>query len=314
MPVVGKQNNRRWHGRLAAGLSMLMMILAGAAAAQDYTTYDRFPESSIEERRVETDAVYRLPLGRMQQADGGGSQPERAERLSGRLTRITYSIPETYDPQEVFRFFREQLLEGGQRMLFQCQGSRCGSSSYWANDVFDKRILYGRDENQYYLASSFQSVGAEEPVSGYAALYVIRRVNGDLYAHLDFLEPRDQAATAISATPQALLQQLRERGGVVLRNIRFGEQDRIIEDSGVDVLVRVLQMETLLQVYLVGHLQGDQPLETLVERSEQRAGNLRDRLVDEGVASDRLTARGVGPLAPICSTGSCAQRMEMVLR
>lgn len=299
---------------------VLLLVLAclgwsGADAQQDsrYAGYEPFPDATVSDRRQQENARYRLALGRLRRVDGR-VQPSRSQVLQGRLTRITYAIPEAYDAREVYTFFREQLLAGGQRSYFECEGAGCGNSVFWANNVFDNRVLYGRDENQFYMASSFESQRRLESVSGYAALYVIRRVNGELYAHLDFLEASGEEEARIRTGPDTMLERLRREGSVILTDVAFNEQDRLVDDSGVERLVRMLQLDTLLDVYLVSHLRDEQSLDRLLERSQQRANRLRERLLDAGIDGSRIIARGVGPLAPFCQADSCYPRIEMVLR
>ena len=68
-----------------------------------------------------------------------------------------------------------------------------------------------------------------------------------------------------------------------------------------------------LNVYLVVHLGGSSSLESLMSRSLTRAEFLKQQIQDLGVNGDRIIARGVGPLAPICAVGNCQDRVEVVL-
>jgi outer membrane protein OmpA-like peptidoglycan-associated protein len=283
------------------------------SAASDYAGFQRFPGSDISDYREEPRAVYNLALGRMQRVDGR-VVPSNDERLQGRLTRITYEVPSGFTAEEVYSYWRDQLLTGGQSPLFECQGRGCGSSNYWANDKFGNRVLYGPESNQYYLATTFQSTRDSRPVTGYAALYAITRANRRVYAHLDYLELPADASGEITMTPEAVILRMNQDGSVVLRNLSFGDDDALVDDSGIDMIVQTLRRDSLLQVYLVAHLQGDGDLDNLMERSARRANALKEALVGAGIDESRLEAHGVGPLAPYCRPGPCDERVEMVLR
>ena len=309
-------------GLTVAGLLLLAAPLIAqtsndVAGAADYAGINRFPGSRIVDYRAEDDTVYSLALGRMQRVTGRVA-PSQSERFQGDLHRITYEIPDGFGAQEVFNHFRNQLLGPEQQELFACQGRDCGSSNFWANDLFGNRILYGPEGGQYYMASAYQRSVAGQTINGYAALYVITRANRRMYAHLEFLElPAERAAEQRAAqelSAQTLAQRLNQDGGVMLPGVLFDENDQISESRGVDLLAAVMRDEPTISVYIVGHLQADASLEQQLQRSLQRASRVRDALVERGINAERLEVHGLGPLAPFCRPGPCSQRIEVLLR
>lgn len=299
---------------------LVLLLSASAVFAQsadeqgDYAGFNRFPGASITEYRQNDSTVYRLPLGRMQRVDGQVA-PSRSERMTGDLRRITYRIPEGFTAEEAFEHFREQLLSTDEVALYECQGRGCGSSNYWANDVFENRVLYGPVEGQYYMASAYRSSHDGRPVRGYAALYAVTRGNRRVYAHLDFLELPEGAGEPLMVTPDAIRRQLELSQAVVIPRLAFDAGDRLIEDGGIELVVEALQRDTLLEVYVVAHLrEPGVETERLIERSASRAAQVADRLEEDGVGAGRVSAHGVGPLAPWCLAGDCGERIELVLR
>lgn len=307
-----------WVAILAAALALwITPVLADVTGSSDYAGFQRFPGSVIVDYHVQQSTVYNLPLGRMQRATGRVA-PSQSERFQGALRRITYEIPAGFTGQEVYNHFRNQLLAGEQRELFACQGRGCGSSNYWANDVFDNRILYGPEATQFYMASTYEGMVEGQAVLGYSALYVVTRGNRRMYAHLDFLElPAAQAAAqrmSVVSGPDAMGLRLEQDGAVSVPGLSFSEDDRLLEDDGIQLVQELMQSQGLLQVFVVGHLQGDGAADQLVERSRLRAEQVVARLVEAGVSADRLQAQGIGPLAPYCRPGPCSQRIELVRR
>lgn len=285
--------------------------LGGASnSSGDHELIAGFPGAEIVDYRTVRATNYRLVLGRMQRVNGRVSAG-REERINGSLTRISYKIPEGYSGTDAFAHYSAQMLAAGPE-LFRCQGRGCGSSVFWANDVFENRILYGPEAEQYYLVST---VGSDERhTSAYVALYVITRGNRSVYAHLDIIELRDIVSDVPSTSPEALALQIREEGSVILQGISFDAQDELRDDSGLTVLLNTLRNAPLMQVYIVAHLGGQGGLEQLLERSTQRAQNLVNRLTEAGINEARVLAQGVGPLAPSCLHAPCSERVEIVLR
>lgn len=279
-------------------------------AAVDHDYVERFPGAEIVDFRTPGVTNYRLALDRMQRVNGRVSAGKE-ERVRGTLTRITYRIPEGYFGADVFDYYSDQLLTTGDE-LFRCQARGCGSSSFWANDVFENRILYGPEAEQYYMVSSVAN--ANESIHAYMVLYVITRGNRSVYAHLDILELSEITSAMPSTSPQALALQIEQEGSAQLHGIAFDNQDQLIDEGGVELLHDTLRNEPLLRVYIVSHLGGDEALAQLQERSQLRAQALVDVLVDMQINASRMSAQGVGPLAPACGQAPCAQRIEIVVQ
>lgn len=280
----------------------------------DYPGISRFPGARIVEYRELGDTNYRLALGRLQRVSGR-VVAGREERVQGELTRITYEIPSSYSGADVFARLSAQLLSGGEE-LYRCQGRACGSSNFWANDIFANRVLYGPETDQFYLAST-RPADVERP-GIYTALYVITRGNRTVLAHLDVLKlpglDHSQQTLAQESASATLLAKLQQDGVVELPALQFDRQDQLIEEGGISLVMEALLANPQLRVYVVAHLRAEGTLEAQVERSRRRAALITARLVEAGIAAERISAQGVGPLAPACNTGSCTERVELVLQ
>lgn len=159
--------------------------LVGSA---DDAVLERFRGAWIVNYAVDPRADYRFALGSLEQVNGV-ERPEKEERLSGSLTRISYQIPDGSNTRDVYNHFYQQLKSRNAQMLYECRGRECGSSNHWANDIFRFSRLYGVDRTQYYAAASLPGVSV--------ALYVVERGNRRIYAHIDVIET-DPAARLIS--------------------------------------------------------------------------------------------------------------------
>ena len=310
--------------KLSASLGLLLLALLSTpahaqsageqTAGADHPLLMRFPDSEIVEYDRTNELNHQLVLGTLQRTRGE-VVPESAERLKGRVTRIVYAIPSDYQVSDVREFFVQQLRERGDSILFSCEGRACGSSNYWANDIFKRRILYGPERNQYYLAARSNTALENDP---FLALYLITRANKRLYAYVEIIE------SEIAVAPQALVNEgllaatLREKGSVVLPWVQFntadGGEEELDDPSTLDYLVRLLRTDPEIRVYLVSHLSGpERSLESLLEQSEKRAQLINAVLLEKGIESERIEAAGVGPLAPSCALSDCSDRIELVL-
>lgn len=297
---------------------LTLLLLPGLVQAQpgedsrslgDHPLVDRFPDSTLEEIEVEEDVNYRLVLGTLQRSRQD-VVAENSLRLRGDVTKITYQVPQDFSGGEVYEFFQEQIASKEYVELFSCTGRGCGSSNYWANDIFGNRILYGPERNQYFMAVR---VGSDAEPRAHLSIYIITRANRRIYAYLEVVEENVSRGVVAVDTPD-LIQSLNEQGSVALPMVVYEDDANLAPESNLSLLVELLQSNQDQQFYIVAHLGGGQAADTLIQRSTARAELLRQRLIELGIDGTRLEARGVGPLAPACDIANCAERVELVLK
>jgi hypothetical protein len=281
-----------------------------ASEFTDHPLLTRFPDSSIVDAKFLEGVNHLLVLGSLQRTREQVT-PEASERIRGNVTQLLYEISQDYTGADVIQFFREQAEEKGYVTLFGCEGRACGSSNYWANDIFKNRILYGPERNQYYVALRTAFGIPEEPS---LAIYVITRANRRIYAYVEVIETGGELPPINIIEPDAVLTLLREDGSVVLPSITFEDDDTLTAESELSYLVQVFESDPALRVYLVAHLGGSADLSVLQQRSLNRANQVKQALVAAGIEPSRVSAQGVGPLAPSCSGGDCRDRVELVLQ
>ncbi|MDD9891007.1 MAG: DUF4892 domain-containing protein [Gammaproteobacteria bacterium] len=281
-----------------------------AVEFRDHPLLDRFPDSEITEVEFDQDVNYRLVLSSLQRTRGLVS-PEVSERLRGDVTKIVYEVSEEFNGQDVYDYFREQLGERGYTELFTCAGRECGSSNYWANDIFRNRILYGPERNQFYVA---MRAGQQADMAPHIALYIITRGNRRLYAYLEIIEVGGAETRIDVMRPADLVTTLQSQEAIVITDIEFENDLALTSDSDLSAVVGLLQADPSLRIYLVAHLSGEADLDALIQRSQQRANVLRQLLIGRGVDANRIIARGIGPLAPACNAEVCGDRVEIVLQ
>lgn len=278
----------------------------------DHPLLAGFADSEIIQVEYSEDVNYRFVLGALQRS-GGEVVPEESERLRGDVTRITYEISQEFNGEDVHKYYQEQIQQKSYVELFSCQGRACGSSNYWANDVFSNRILYGPERNQFYIALNTDS--ATEDLA-HIALYIITRGNRRLYAHVEIVETQGQQPTVEVVPTTTEVFDFSQQSNAILGGITFNDSDQLIASEGLAQLAATLVQNESMSIYIVAHLgtRSGTELDTLLIRSRLRAERVRDALISLGIEGGRVNAQGVGPLAPACPLNNCAQRIEVVVQ
>ena len=145
---------------------------------------------------------------------------------------------------------------------------------------------------------------------------------GNSAYRLDIVETQEMTQQVV-ADAAALLADLERAGHVVLNGILFDTDKATIKPESKPALVEIaklLQENSQMTAFIVGHTDMSGSFEHNMELSEQRAEAVVKTLVsDHGISANRLTPRGVGPLAPVATNDSEAgrslnRRVELVKR
>ncbi len=139
---------------------------------------------------------------------------------------------------------------------------------------------------------------------------------------LDIVEKQGMEQQVV-ADAAALLADLDRVGHVVLQGILFDTDKAVIKPESEPALreiAKLLNENAGMTAFIVGHTDMSGSFEHNLDLSKRRAAAVIEALVGgHGISAGRLTARGVGPLAPVGSNGSEAgralnRRVEMVKR
>ena len=91
---------------------------------------------------------------------------------------------------------------------------------------------------------------------------------------------------------------------VVLKNIFFDTDKYDLKQKSIaelEILYRFLQENPTLKIEVAGHTDNQGDLKHNLALSQNRAKTVVDYLVQKGIASDRLTAKGYGPQKPVAT-------------
>ncbi len=259
--------------------------------SQDHPLISRYPGSIIDDYSSKAYDEYQLPLGAMQ----SGSTP-KTQRLEGKVTRIHYTMPMGRSTLEVLRNYQDALQRAGFQAMFSCALAQCGTGSIegqtgWCGGCSARHISakLPRSEGDVYLSLHVEQ--DNENVPAWAEVVIVE------------MKPMDSGLIAVSA--EGLAADITRTGHASVYGIYFdtGKADVKPESAAtLKEIARLLQADLRLKLYVVGHTDNLGSFAPNQELSQHRADAVLVALTSRyGVASARLHAIGVGPVAPVAS-------------
>ena len=213
----------------------------------------------------------------------GGKLQTRGEwLLRGTLNRVTWEIPSLHSVSEVFEHYVAQVRVAQGDLLYRCVGRECGDSNDWANRVFKRPMLYGPDREQRYLAAV---VPTGEGRLAAVAVYVIRRGNQRVYAHLEWIDIPDEQA-----------EMLGRESRVLTIDAGLLERPQSLEEAMRTWLEPVLADPAGYRIYLLSYYRdAEHGTAASLELARSQGERLRTWLGERKVRTDRIEAIVVGP-------------------
>lgn len=216
------------------------------------------------------------------------------QSVTGTLTRLYHDNPDGRSILEVFKNYEDSLKESGLAVIWQCHGDdECFTSS--TRNAYKQfngiRAINGGDSR--YLAGKLMN----DRTVYHIALAVGRRGTS-----IDIVESRVMETGMVTINKDYLLNALKIDGSVKVDGLVFAHNDsQLLPESqpSMRVLAELLADNPGLQLFVVGHTDITGDIEYNLNLSKKRADSVIRQLVqDHAISSDRLTAYGVGPLAP----------------
>lgn len=280
------------------------LVLVATALGQDIANqYSDSGRVVYQSQPVERE--YRLALSGLKKVNNSW-RVSREQKISGIVERKTVELPN----MATFAEAKRQLLAAmakvdGATVAFACEGLDCGSSSGWANHVFDVKILYGLDLYQYYAVLHVPQ--GDEIL--HAVYYLIQRGSGRIYLQQDLVRSKGEQTDAVLVTEAALEKQLTDQGYWTIAG--NGNALQKMSEVEVELIASLMAKNRRLRIAVVGHNYERVSLAEQVERSLLHAKIIEKQLLDAGISPSRLQSHGLGSLAPAGKVGK--GRVELVL-
>ncbi|MCB0540789.1 MAG: OmpA family protein [Bacteroidetes bacterium] len=281
-------------------LVLLIAFVSQSAFAQndkegskDHPLIQRFKQSYIYDYEVTSFEPYSVVTGK-----SNGTKLTSTQEVEGKVYRIFYSLPtDAGSVYEIYTNYLNAFKNSGAEILFSCKNlSDCGRYFWDYLGKLDKKMqmpaYYG--EELAYLAAKFSKDGMAYYVTvipGYGL--------SEMGYEVTVVEAKEMSQ---QITLGSFEKAMNEKGKVSLYGILFDTGSDVIKQSSyaeIELIAQYLKNNPGKKVYIVGHTDNTGGYELNMKLSEKRALSVINALTSKnGISSSRLTAAGVGPVAP----------------
>ena len=224
--------------------------------------------------------IYELITGKIKRVNTR-QIAESSEFVHGRKLSTTRKVLDSSTTKEIAAHYLEQLQSKG-NIIFECGGRGCGSSNYWANTVFNKATLFGPEQYQYYMLAWLESEQA------YVMIYLAQRGTGARYIHQVVITDVNNN----EVSDQRLVDsKLRLQG-----RISFWDQVTDVQVASIAESIRI-NRHKLLAVVVHEKLTSAETIQGSIQRTQQIADAILERIEQEGIDEAEIQAHGIGPIA-----------------
>lgn len=251
------------------------------------------------------------------------------QTAEGKVTRTLYVTPVGRSSLEVFKNFKDALTAKGFAPVFECAKEACGPSFNHLKYRWDNKESQplGNNYNQVrnlLISAAFDSVidvryalmkktGAEGDT--YVAIHVAVNRGGSMGSYSEVLndranalvevvEPKPMEQKMVVLSSEDINKDVLAQGRAVFYGIFFDFDKADIKPESkdqLDQMAKFLKDNAGVKVFITGHTDNQGKLDYNTGLSQRRADAVVKALVAAGIPAARMTAKGLGPLAPLAS-------------
>ncbi|SPE17560.1 OmpA family domain-containing protein [Candidatus Sulfotelmatomonas gaucii] len=267
--------------------------------SKDHPLISRYPGSYIAKYLTKEFDEFALPLGPVDVEN----TITKNQPLEGKITRIVYVAPAGRTVLEVFRNYQDALTKAGFETLFTCGPQGCGSTiaNAYANSG-DSADYWGPEHGIHYISAKL----ARPEGDVYVSLLVDdqgpdSRTDAELYV----IEVKPMESGLITVDAASLANDINRTGHASVYGIYFDTAKADVKpesDATMKEIAKLLQGDSKLNLYVVGHTDNQGALDMNMDLSLRRAEAVLAALTTKyAVPASRLKAYGCGPYSPVAS-------------
>ncbi|ANM29602.1 hypothetical protein ABI59_08450 [Acidobacteria bacterium Mor1] len=325
------------HRVLATSLTILLLSLPCAAADMaDSGDHARIPRVS----GSEIIGFDQVPYDAGAFLSAGDDKKPAAVHAEGARTRILYLNKSGDTPLMVQKNYETALADlGDVEEVYVCRNDCSGhilSTTFWTRETM---LPTDGLKHPFYLlgfAHTFKTPSyryarvttdsARYHVGVFSSVIADNNSNKELAGRtvslIEIVEIKDFKATLEFIDAGQMRDAIGEKGHVALYGIQFDTDKadlRAESDATLAEIVKVLNADRSMRLYVVGHTDDVGALDYNQDLSLRRARSVVQALVSRGVDGGRLHPLGVGPAAPVAGNESedgraLNRRVELVRR
>ncbi len=301
---------------IALILLALLITPAGFAedveGSKDHPMVSRYEGSSIVDYDFREFDSYEILLGKVKRDPENPSDTiaESSENLEGKVTKISYYLPEDRSTLEVFRNYEDALKAAGFEILFTCANNDCGGRDFNHKVVEYKSGFGDNYSDQRYLAAKI----TRDEGDVYVSLYTVKNTSGGgpdknhIYTEVDVIELAPMQEAMVTVDANAMAEEIFETGSISIYGILFDfDKADIKSESAATIkeIATLLNNNPDLKLFIVGHTDNKGSLDYNTNLSQKRAEAVVAILVSEhSIESSRITPKGLAFLAPVASNST----------
>jgi len=280
--------------------------------SSDHPMVSRYEGSSITDYDFREFDEYEILLGKVKRDPDKPSDTiaEASESLEGKVTKISYYLPEDRSTLEVFRNYEDALRADGFEILFTCAGKECGGRDFNHKVVEYKSGFGDNYSEQRFLAAKL----SRDEGDVYVSLYTVKNTGGGgpdhnhIYTQVDVIEVAPMQEAMVTVDANAMAEEIFETGSISIYGILFDfDKADIKPESAATIkeIATLLNNNPDLKLFIVGHTDNKGSLDYNTNLSQKRAEAVVAVLVSEhGIDSGRITPKGLAFLAPVASNST----------
>jgi len=281
------------------------IALADVPGSGDHPLMPRYPGSEIIKQSTMDYDEYRMAIG-----PRAGGKVE-SQKLEGKLTRTKYQLtPTERSDLEVMRNYQKALTDAGFEIMFACgTEAECGSGFFYQIIYKINRMPIENVSGSRYLTAKLERPEGDMTV----ALAVQKRRLPSTKAPtvevaLDIIEVEAMDVGMELKLADEMSREIDADGRAVLYGILFSHDSATItpaSSEAIEQIALLMQASPELILLIVGHTDDQGTLDYNVDLSKRRASAVVEALVSRhGIESKRLSAHGVGYLAPAATNST----------